>query len=145
MTENGVREPAPSTGGTVVKRTPRPSVWRPRFLAELSETANVRAACDAAGVPRRTAYNHRDFDADFRAAWDTAIENACDTLEAVAWQRALTGQSDLLMIFLLKAHRPALYREHYQVEHTGAVGVVTLAELMAAMRDSDDSDAPPGG
>jgi hypothetical protein len=42
--------------------------------------------------------------------WDEALEDACDILEAEAWKRA-RDKSDLLLIFLLKAHRPAKYRE----------------------------------
>ena len=43
--------------------------WRPqgRFLREFARTGSVSAACRASGLARRTVYNWRDADADFRA------------------------------------------------------------------------------
>jgi hypothetical protein len=93
--------------------------WGPAFLAALSKSANVRAACQAAGISREAAYKYRERSAAFRAQWDTALEDACDVLEALAWRRA-SDASDVLLIFLLKAHRPAKYRERWQGELTGA-------------------------
>src|SRR4051794_38857909 len=91
--------------------------WRPAFLAALRQHGNIRAACQAAGINRTTAYDHRARSAPFAAAWDTALEDACDVLEAMARQRAM-ATSDLLLIFLLKSHRPAVYRETYRHELT---------------------------
>jgi hypothetical protein len=39
-------------------------------------------------------------------------------LERIAVRRASKG-SDVLLIFLLKAGRPEVYRDHHRVEHTG--------------------------
>lgn len=94
--------------------------WWPRFLAALRNSANVRAACQAAGIERKTAYRNRHQYRGFAKAWDEAIEDACDVLEAEAWQRA-RSTSDLLLIFLLKAHRPAMYRETVKQQHEGGV------------------------
>ena len=80
----------------------------------------MRLACQAAGVPRQTAYDHRTSDAAFKAQWDAAVEEACDILEDVARQRAVE-MSDTLLIFLLKAHRPEKYRETVRKEHAGAI------------------------
>lgn len=88
--------------------------WFPVFLATLRNTANVRAACQAAKITRETAYDNRKANASFAARWDIAIEDACDQLEAAAWLRA-KSRSDTLMIFLLKAHRPDKYRETTRV------------------------------
>lgn len=95
--------------------------WRPAFIAALRNSANVRAACLAANVSRPVAYAHRDRSPEFAAAWDNAMEEACDVLEAAARQRALAS-SDTLLIFLLKGHRPEKYRETLRQEHTGANG-----------------------
>jgi predicted MPP superfamily phosphohydrolase len=84
--------------------------WRPIFLKVLRNTANVRAACEKAGVTRQAAYKSRNASEEFRAQWDEAIEDAVDVLEAVAQDRA-RKTSDTLLIFLLKAHRPDKYRE----------------------------------
>ena len=44
------------------------------------------------------------------------LEDAVDLLEEEARRRALAG-SDLLLIFLLKAHRPQMYRGVINIEH----------------------------
>ena len=90
--------------------------WYAAFLANLRNTANVRASCNAAGVSRKVAWAAQKRDPDFAAAWNDALEEACDILEWVARKRALTT-SDVLLIFLLKAHRPEKYADRLQVEH----------------------------
>ena len=95
--------------------------WRPKFIEVLSNSANVRAACRAAGIDRTTAYRHRARNAAFAEEWDSALKEAGEILEAVAWQRA-KEKSDLLLIFLLKALMPEKYRETSVLQHTGAGG-----------------------
>ena len=92
------------------------------FLDRLRNCGNVRLSCKAAGVPRRTAYNWRTKWTTFKTEWDEALEDACDMLEAEAWRRATDGQSDRLLMFLLKAHRPDKFKERAALEHTGADG-----------------------
>lgn len=103
---------------TAKKRTA--GEWRPAFLSALRNSANIRAACLAAGISRETAYNHREYSAEFRAAWETAWEEAIDVLEAVAFQRAQKS-SDVLVIFMLKANRPAKYRETIKIDLTAYI------------------------
>jgi hypothetical protein len=106
-------QPVPAGAGARLKlpgTRPR-RAWKATYLEALGRTANVRYACLKAGVGRKTAYRHRDQDPAFRAAWADALEDACDRLELVARQRALKGLSDNLLMFLLKAHRPGVYRE----------------------------------
>jgi hypothetical protein len=110
--------------------------WQPAFLATLAQTANVRQACAAADVSRKTAYQHRERSATFRADWDIALEEACDRLEAIAWERAATV-SDTLCIFLLKAHRPAKYRDTYRHEVTDGHGG-PLKLVVEVVRDRAD-------
>ena len=127
---------------TAVNVTPKKarkqaSEWRPAFIAALRNSGNVRASCHAADVSRETVYNHREASAEFRAAWDSALEDAIDVLEATARQRA-QASSDTLLIFLLKAHRPEKYRETTRQEISGPGGGpvqhadVTPAEVVAA-------------
>lgn len=92
-------------------RTPKKEAWKDRFIARLTESPNVTAACAAAGIGRTAAYEHREKDAEFAQRWEEAIEAAVDVLEDVARERALTI-SDTLLIFLLKSHRPDVYREN---------------------------------
>lgn len=113
------------------------SRWERGFLVALAQTANVTEAARLAKITRQRAYDLRDSSAEFKQAWDDALEQACDTLELEARRRAEKGvsktifykgkpvgkeinYSDTLMIFLLKAHRPEKYRERF--EHTGPDG-----------------------
>jgi hypothetical protein len=70
------------------RRRPR---WEGAFLAALRDSGNVRLACSRTGIARRTAYDLRDRHEDFAAAWDDALEDACDLLEAEARRRAHDG------------------------------------------------------
>jgi len=113
--------------------------WRPRFLEALAGTANVSEACAAASVGRTTVYAERRTNDTFREEWERRIDTAVDKLEREAWRRAAEGieepiysrgelvgtirrYSDLLLIFLLKAHRPEKYRESFRHELTGPGG-----------------------
>ncbi len=126
------------------------------FLDKLRETANVSAAARAAGKSRSSAYQLRQQDEAFRAAWDEALEEALDMLEAELWRRALKGvarpvfyggkccgvirsYSDQLGMFLLKAHRPerygALTRGRRELDEEGdeADGGDSRAHLLALL------------
>lgn len=98
--------------GTPKKRTA--GDWIPAFLSTLGNTCNVRASCQVAGIARSKVYDRRDKDKAFARAWRDALEDGIEVLEAAARQRALSI-SDTLLIFLLKAHRPEVYRERYEV------------------------------
>lgn len=84
--------------------------WRLRFLDALRMTGIVTVAAKTAGIHRDTAYFERSQDPLFAKDWQEALDRGVDMLEDVAKQRAYDG-SDLLLIFLLKAHRPEKYRE----------------------------------
>ena len=90
--------------------------WRPSFLTVLAKSANVSLAAKKAGISRQAAYHAYDCDEEFKSEWDSALEQACDLLEKEARRRAL-DQSDTLLIFLLKAHRPGKYREVIRTEN----------------------------
>lgn len=110
------------TGGTPKK------TWQELFLGKLRTSGNVSLACKAARVGRTTAYRQREDDQQFAAAWATALEDAADALEAVAWKRASTGQSDTLLIFLLKGLKPEKFRERSEVN-------VNVRDLDAAIEN----------
>jgi hypothetical protein len=101
--------------------------WHARFINILSQSCNVTLACKGAAIDRTTAYAHRKEMPDFANAWEEAIEQAVDILEAEAWQRA-RKQSDVLMIFLLKAHKPEKYREKVNLHHSGKIDVTRLSD-----------------
>lgn len=146
--------------------TPR---QRGMFLEKLTQTANVTASAQASGFDRRTAYDMRSVDPDFAAAWDDALEQSIDTLEAEARRRAMDGvqepvvsmgriveviddagnkaplyvrkYSDTLMITLLKAHRG-----HRFNPTPAQANVATLPpELMKDPEPQPDEPVPEGG
>jgi len=127
-----------------------PNEWQPRFLDELASRGLVTRACEAAGIGRRTAYDCRDRDEDFAAAWADALEVAAEAFEAELRRRAIEGverpvyqsgelvghireYSDTLLIFGLKGLKPEKYRDRRAIEHTGpGGGAITIAQLKAA-------------
>ena len=94
--------------------------WGETFLAAYRESGVVSLAAHAAGVDRTTPYARRKADPAFAQAWADAEEQATDVLVAEARRRALDS-SDALLIFLLKSHRPAIYREKFDVTHRGPI------------------------
>jgi hypothetical protein len=101
------------------------------FLEALAKTCNVKMSCAAAGIDRRTAYRHRGADEEFAELWDDAVDDGVDMLAAEARRRAAGYRrdilykgkkiaeemiySDLLLMFLLKAHRPEQFRDNYDL------------------------------
>lgn len=113
--------------------------WQPIFLDALTKSFNVTRAAKAAGVSRKTAYQHKDQDEEFAAAWNDALGQGIDSAEAELYRRAVKGvvkpvyqggeevgkvreYSDTLLIFLLKSHKPERYNQPVRNEHTGAGG-----------------------
>lgn len=97
----------------------------------------VSAACRVAKVGRSTVYDARG-DAVFAAAWDEIETETTDAMEREAYRRGVEGvseplvsagrhvadvrkYSDTLLIFMLKARKPATYRENVKIEHAGSI------------------------
>lgn len=108
-------------------RTSRTDRARETFLNVLRETCNVSEAARTAGIGRRTAYDWRDADTEFAAAWIDAEEEAVDALEKVARDRAIDG-SDRMLEILLKAHRPEKFTDRMKVDQTGTMQITVTAE-----------------
>lgn len=113
--------------------------WRIVFLNELAQTGSVVTAAKKAGRARATVYEYRHAEPDFAAAWDEAVKVADELMEAEARRRAVEGTlkpvfhrgeivgkvreySDTLLIFLLKAHNPAKYRDNPRITVGGEPG-----------------------
>jgi len=107
-----------------------------KFCDKLRNSGNVRASCQAASIPRSTAYYWRNKFATFAAAWDEALEDACDALEGVAWNRAIE-HSDRLLMFLLKAHRREVYGDVMRTELTGADGGAVALQYVGNVNPDD--------
>lgn len=63
-----------------------------RFLDHFAGTADVQAACEAAGIHYSTVYKHRRVDPRFAAGWDEALAQAVAALEAEAVRQRLEMQ-----------------------------------------------------
>lgn len=127
--------------------------WQRPFIRRLCETGNVTAACKKAKISRQRVYEVRDEDALFNAAWQEALVVATENLELEARRRAegylepvfylgrkigsVRRYSDLLLIFLLKAHKPEVYRDKLDIKHSGHVGF-TADEAATAEKELDD-------
>ena len=103
-----------------------------RFLVELAEGHTVKTAATLARLGHTAVYARRTSDPVFAAAWSDALEQGTQVLEEEARRRALVGvsepvfykgevcgevqkYSDTLLIFMLKARRPEVYRERVDV------------------------------
>jgi len=113
--------------------------WRDVFIAKLSKSPNVSAAARSAKVSRQTVYRVREEEPEFAAAWDEALAISLDDAEGELYRRAVKGTvkpvfqggvqvggvreySDTLLIFMLKAHKPEVYRETVRNELSGKDG-----------------------
>lgn len=134
------KKPAPRTS----RRTPqartrkKPADWRPKFLKAFAETGLVTEAAAKAKVGRRTVYDERERNPDFAAKWAELEEWSTEEMEQEARRRAVLGvekpihykgelvthvreYSDTLLMFLLKARKPEMYRETLNLKHGGKV------------------------
>lgn len=102
--------------------------WQPAFLAMLRNSGNVRLSCAEAGISRTVAYDARDADPDFAKAWEDALQDALDLIEARARVMALEGNERMIEL-LLKAHRPEIYRDRVQQDIT--LNIRRKAETLA--------------
>lgn len=115
----------------------------------IAQAKNMQIAAQYAGVPYRTVSTWRARDPVFLAMLEQAAELRTQALEQEAWRRAFAG-SDRLMEFMLRAARPAVYRETRTLELTGPNGsplelgdsqraARILAIVAAADADGDDA------
>jgi hypothetical protein len=97
-----------------VRRRPRARDWRPKFLDALRNSGVVWAATRAAGIGRQTAYSARYKSRSFADAWDEAMEEFTDSIEAEVIRRGRL-RSDYLLWQLLKSRRRQIYGEKVEV------------------------------
>ena len=90
------------------------SAWEKKFLELYKATGNVSLSAYGSGTARSNVYARREDSPEFAARMDAAHIEAVETLEAEAWNRA-RKTSDVLLIFLLKALKPQMYRENIKV------------------------------
>ncbi len=123
-----------------------------KFLAAFAETGNCLEAERMTGIPART---HRDWvkrSEPYRRDFAVAQEQAIQVLEREARRRAFEGvedtvwyngkavgttrkYSDVLLIFLLKAQRPEMYRERLDARFTSKVETATSVTVVHEYHD----------
>ena len=121
------------------------------FINAMANTANVRAACIAAGISHAIVYQWQEHDTEFGIRFREANQQANWLLFGEAWQRAFKGQerfvvsqgklvmapdgkpqtyyekSDRILELMLKARLPE-FRDKQQVEMTGKDGGALVIE-----------------
>jgi hypothetical protein len=107
--------------------------WRPVFLKALEHGCSIAEACRLAGVSRQCAYRARQRSPAFAEQWTEAEQTGVDALEDEAFRRAMNG-SDSLLMFLLRAKRPHIFRDSVRMEHD--LGKELLDALNRAARES---------
>jgi len=93
-----------------------PFPWQSAFLAALRAMPVVRHACDAVGINRSTAYDRRNADKAFAAAWDDAMADGVDRAEQAAYKRAVDGFEEPV----IDKGRLTYRYERYTVKHEHA-------------------------
>jgi hypothetical protein len=104
------------------------------FLDAFRRTGIISRACEQTAVNRANVYRWQEHDPEFLAAFRIAEVESTEMLEAEALSRAVDGvekvsangtpyidKSDTLLIFLLKARKPHVYRDRVDVAHSGQV------------------------
>lgn len=109
------------------------STQRESFISAYRHTGNITLSAKVAGVGRKEALVERDSNDKFANAFYLAKEEAGERMEGAAWERAFEGIeqpvyqggkmvgtrkifSDILAIFMLKAHNPVKYRDNHPGE-----------------------------
>lgn len=143
--------------------------WAGRFLSYFASTGNVHESCKKAKIGRRTVYDRKATDLEFKAAWEEAEVVAVEVMAGEARRRAVDGvlkpifyrgkkcgsireYSDSLLKFLMQAHDQK-YREASRVtvvgdpvapvqhEHKGTIGLVArIDEYAAAFASAADRE-----
>ena len=97
-----------------------------REFLDALQMSTVSDACAAAKIGRRTVYEWRDKDAQFRADWEAITEATTDLIEKKTVELALNGDDDgrqypQLLQFLLERRRRDPYQKGVDVNHSGTV------------------------
>lgn len=126
--------PQPKKNGEITLRgAPKTIAAKRKFLSAYANCGGViLAAAKLSGIDRGTHYDWLESDPNYRAAFDEAKEEAIELLEAEAIRRGVLGwkepiyqggvkvgdvtrYSHALLIFMLKARRPEVYRERFEL------------------------------
>jgi hypothetical protein len=124
------------------------------FLESYAYWANISCAAAAAGCDRSLVYYWQEHDPAFAAAFQQAEAQATERLEREAWRRATEGTpykrtsywhgepvgtdekieySDQLMMLLLRARKPDVYREKVDVTVSQVVKAIAGIDPLSVL------------
>ena len=106
--------------------------WMPVFLAAMQKLPVVRVACQQAGISRAEAYRARTRDATFALAWEEALQDGIDVIEAQLMTRAIKSDT-IASIFILKNRRPEIYGENVHVNVSGSLSIEEVHQARATL------------
>jgi len=106
--------------------------WKPVFLSVLQTMPVVRIACQKAGISRSEAYKVRSSDPEFALAWQQALQDGVDMIEATLHARARKSDT-VAAIFLLKNLRPEVYGENVNVNVSGSLSIEEVSQARASL------------
>ena len=117
------------------------------FLDTYAKTGRVKRACTAAHIAFKTHYRRLASDPVYRRAFEEAEQQVGQMLEDAAVDRALAGDTHLLLA-LLKRFRPEAYRERVSAEISGTINLVdrltAAVERVRVMRRNDSTTERAG-
>lgn len=107
------------------------------FLKSYSSKFSIHAVCETVGVDRTTVFRWRENDPKFAEKFNAIDSQITDTLQQRAITRALTDadqSSATLLIFLLKARLPEVYREKIVHEVNLRFANTLIADITLILR-----------
>lgn len=128
--------------GAVAVR-PHAREWVARFLTHLRLRGSISAACVAAKVSRRTAYDERARNPLFHERIREIAEECVEEVESTLYRRAIAGGTTEI-IFFLKCHEPEVYGDRLRAEHEHLSRYTAHNGLLASpQRELSDGKIPP--
>ena len=103
------------------------------FLRSFEKKGLFHRSAEVAGLEKRDVDKLLADDKEFAEAYDIAKQKFTERLEDVAHTRALAGESDSLLQFLLRANKP----EKYNPSVGMSVGASTGAKVLLMFSDGE--------
>jgi hypothetical protein len=137
----------------MARRTARNTQRRKtKFLEAYKQAGTASEAARLTGIPRDTHTYWLKRSESYRQAFAAADDEATEVLEKEALRRAVDGReedvyfngqvvgkvrkySDVLLIFLLKAKRPDVYRERYDARISANMNVQSMVRVVHEYHD----------
>jgi len=107
-----------------------------KFLdAFAAKLGNVKEACEAAGIARKTYYNWKNTDEDFADEIDSIQEGLIDLAESKLLENIKKGKTNEILFYLRTKGKKRDYVERQEI--TGADGMPAKIEVEIVNRFED--------